>query len=103
MRDLLTILRSLGVALLMALFAMAVWQWGEPVQPLTYGCFSGPGWFAVQFHDLQIHAKAIAVGSGVLLSAEFAMRLLLNIRDTRTERARGLVEHHADDGGWQSK
>lgn len=65
--------RTFAVALLIALFGMAVCAWGEPVLALTYGCFSGPSWLAIQFHEFQLHAKVIAVGSGVLLAAVFAL------------------------------
>lgn len=73
MQDLLMMFRTLTVALLIALFGMAVVQWGEPVRALTYGCFSGPSWLEVHFREFQLHAKAIAVGSGVLLAAVFAL------------------------------
>lgn len=43
------------------------------VLALTYGCFSGPSLLATQFHEFQLHAKVIAVGSGVLLAAVFAL------------------------------
>lgn len=89
MRELLTMLRTIAVAMLIAVFGMAAWEWGEPVQALTYGCFSGPSWLEVQLREFQLHAKAIAVGSGVLLAAEFALQLLINFRDARTDKARG--------------
>ncbi|WP_199031414.1 hypothetical protein [Ralstonia sp. ASV6] len=73
MRDILVMVKPLAVALLLALFGMAVWQWGEPPIELTYGCFGGPSGLDVYFREFQLHSKATAVGSGTLLAAALAL------------------------------
>ena len=71
------------------MFCMAVWQWGEPQIVVPYGCFGGgPGWPEIQLNAIRRHATAIALCSAALLVAEFATRVLLDIRYERAHKQR---------------
>ncbi|NKF95681.1 hypothetical protein GO290_02770 [Ralstonia solanacearum] len=85
MDDLLMVFR----ALLVVMFCMAVWQWGEPQIVARYGCFGGgPSWPEIQLNAIRLHATAIALCSAALLAAEFAVRVLLDIRYERARKQR---------------
>ena len=75
-------------ALLIAVFGMAAWQWGEPPIPPTYGCFSGPSLFDLQFNAVRLHAKPIALSTVTLLVGEFALQVWLDIRYERARKRR---------------